>query len=165
MIKQYQEVVDADRGDCLRACVCSLLNLSISEIPNYFDAPNFHEAFMKSLSDNGYSLITHLWNPNNWYLTHPNGSCFEENRYIKEYSLEALGSYQGVDGYFIGAVISPNNFSWGLGPLDHTHAVIIDKDFDIVHDPNPNYKDIIRYPFSRELGYNGVYVVYVIEKL
>lgn len=165
MIKQYQEVVDASRGDCLRACVCSLLNISISDIPNYFDAPDFDEAFRNSLLSYGYDIVTHLWNPNNWYVTHPNDSCFEENRYLKKRTLEVLDNYKGVDGYFIGAVISPHNFSWGSGPLEHTHAVIINKDFEIVHDPNPNYRGIIRYPFSRELGYNGVYMVYVIEKI
>jgi hypothetical protein len=37
-----------------------------------------------------------------------------------------------------------------------THAVIIDGSFNIVHDPNPDYRDLKKYPYADELGYNGV---------
>ena len=35
MIPTYQTIVDDGKGDCLRACVCSLLELSTDWVPNF----------------------------------------------------------------------------------------------------------------------------------
>lgn len=35
----FQKVVDSDKGDCMRACLASLLELDAEQIPNFTDAP------------------------------------------------------------------------------------------------------------------------------
>ena len=45
------------------------------------------------------------------------------------------------------------------------HAVLIDNNFNIVHDPNPNYKGILKYPLADILGYNGIIKVDGFKKM
>ncbi len=45
-----------------------------------------------------------------------------------------------------------------------THAVIIDKNYNIVHDPNHNNEGLSSYPMAEELGYNGIINIYLINK-
>ena len=65
MIKIYQEIVDADNGDCLRACICSLLGLeNTSVIPNFGDYPdnNFWIKVNEWTKPNiGYSFIPAMY--------------------------------------------------------------------------------------------------------
>ena len=42
-----------------------------------------------------------------------------------------------------------------------THAVVINKNFEIVFDPNREYKNIKEYPASDKLGYNGIKNIYL----
>lgn len=35
----FQQVIDRGKGDCLRACVASLLELEIDRVPNFVEAP------------------------------------------------------------------------------------------------------------------------------
>jgi hypothetical protein len=70
--------------------------------------------------------------------------------------LPACGS---VDGYYPATVIS----SYTTKKRFVTHAVVIDKDFNVVHDPNPAYQK--KYPYAEKLGYNGIIGVTLFEKV
>ena len=68
---------------------------------------------------------------------------------------------EGVNGYFFATVLSPNYFT--LTNYLAAHAVVIDRDYNIVHDPNPSYKNIKGYPLRKLLGYNGIIDVFLIN--
>jgi hypothetical protein len=63
---------------------------------------------------------------------------------------------------FFASVLSPKYFNYTSG-FTATHAVLIDKDYNIVHDPNPAYQEILNYPLANLLGYNGILDVYLIN--
>jgi hypothetical protein len=73
---------------------------------------------------------------------------------------KCLYNEPGINGYFYASVLSVKYFTW---EKQITHAVIIDRDFNIVHDPGPHNQDILAYPLSNILGFNGVINVYLIE--
>ena len=146
MKKVFQLLVDKDKGDCLRAALCSLLELSLSSIPNFVEefGDDWFSPFSKIIHANGCEYVRSL------------------RRHAEaEYStIHKLSEYQGVDGYFIAAVLSP--MFWRENGA--THAVIIDRNYNIVHDPNPNNAGIKQYPLAEQNGYNGVLYVYIIER-
>lgn len=43
-------------GDCLRACVCSILEISDENVPNFVDDKNYPSILLKFLNEHGYSL-------------------------------------------------------------------------------------------------------------
>ena len=49
-------------------------------------------------------------------------------------------------------------------PMAHLHQVICDARLNIVFDPNPNYKEIIEYPYAQLIGYNGIRTIDTIKK-
>lgn len=165
MKKVFQTIVDKDNGNCMPACVCSLLNLDNIEVPNFFDdgVDSFHQVFEKMLKENGYKLRCILYNPKQTYLYFPTQGCFEKVRLHEPALFSNIDKYVGVDGYFIAAVLSPAYFDYQEN-LHQTHAVICDKNFNIVHDPNPNNANILEYPLAKLIDYNGIINVYIIEK-
>jgi len=106
--------------------------------------------FKDYFKSNGYAETIALYNPIMWENIMP------------EYSLERLKDFKGVNGFFYATVCSPTyNPKGELSGI--THAVVIDKKFNIVHDPNPNYKDVKRiYPLHDK--YNGIRQIEVFEK-
>lgn len=122
MKKVFQTVVgdgnNGVRGNCMQAAIASLLELELSEVPN----------FISFDTGNGESN-TKMWE-------------FLMNR---GYSPSAFGTYDmpidryrdvcrmddGVNGFFYASVKS-------MTFKESSHAVIIDSNLSIVHDPNPN---------------------------
>lgn len=81
-----------------------------------------------------------------------------------EYSTIAdLQKCSGINGLFYASVFSPKYYKEedGFEGYQITHAVLINKNYEIVFDPNPNYKDLKKYPASEQLGYNGIKTVYL----
>lgn len=115
MIPIDQTIVDAGRGDCVRACVASILEVPITAVPNFSDAPEglFHSVYRATLHGYGWIVCD---------AAHPKGV--------------ALWYGRGIDGHFVASVPS-RNIEGG------THAVIINEDGLVVHDPSPhkNYQD------------------------
>jgi hypothetical protein len=141
------------RGNCMQAAIASLLDMKLENVPNFiqFDSPNLE--LYNFLKKNGYEIIEHIHNPANigWV-----GKC----------AMNEIEKYEGVNGYFYAAVYSPAFADFNkckFGGLPTTHAVIINKDFQIVHDPNPNNTEWV-YPFAHLLDYNGVINFYIINK-
>ena len=100
--------------------------------------------------DNGYEFECCLYNyPNSEYST-----------------ISQLKDHEGIDGLFYASVFSPKYFKEedGIEAYQVCHAVIINKDYEIVFDPNLEYKNLEKYPASDIMGYNGVKTVYLFKK-
>ncbi len=44
------------KGDCLRACICSLLELSDENVPNFVEKETWREDVAEFLASNGYEM-------------------------------------------------------------------------------------------------------------
>lgn len=116
----YQTILDKGRGNCMQATTASLFDLSLDEVPNFIELGCEWFNIMGTMYlDRGYDLC-----------------CFNPNRDI-ELVKEVLKADKGVNGYWCASV---NSIFFGEGV---THSVIIDKDLNIVHDPNLNNKGYI----------------------
>lgn len=112
MTPQQLTISSAENGDCLRACVASLLDLPIEEVPNFMDFGGDDGGWFSD-PENGMNAF--LWR-NGYEYT---GSESAES---------ALKNCPGVDGHYIGVVDSVNF-------PGSTHAVIF-KGLELVHDPS-----------------------------
>jgi hypothetical protein len=136
-------------GNCWQAIIASLLDLPLEDVPHFM----LHDDFQKSHDDflltKGFINHTYLNNP----LRLGVNGCFIEFQ-------EKVINSEGVNGFFSATVYSPRYFTpEGLCNYDKpmgAHAVIIDKGFNIVHDPHPEYQGIKQYPLHQFISVNGV---------
>lgn len=165
MKKFYQKIVDKGKGDCMRAALCSLLEVDPINVPNFVELENTWEHIDNFLINHGYSYSGCLHNIRYGELFNPSERCFRNIGYndASVLSKENLDDKYSVNGLFLAAVLSPKYFS--LETPNQTHAVLCDKNLNIVFDPNQEYSNILRYPLSDLLGNNGIINVYLIEKL
>lgn len=110
-----QTIVDPGKGNCLQAAIASLLDLNLEDVPSFIDAKEkWHQLLWSFMESQGFDDMS--WE----YPVSENPSLLERMKFDG-----------GWDGYFVGSVPSqtfPNC----------THAVIVDVNLNIVHDPNPN---------------------------
>lgn len=109
-----QTVVDAGRGDCHRACFASLFNLELDQVPNFrlYDVETWFKVYYHMLLAVGYD-----YEGMGTLETHAGGPrMYPDNC---------------KDGFVIATVASRTL-------EDCLHAVIMDLDGVVVHDPNPN---------------------------
>lgn len=162
MKKVFQDI-HGEGGNCLPAVIASLLELPLENVPHFNTMPNhWFEELTDFLIQNGYSIEDSLYNKEDAKLRQ-NGKYlewYEENKDFQN-ELERLNDYDGIDGLFYAAVYSPKRWTKSKQAL---HAVIIDKNFNIIHDPEEAYQGLEKYPMADELGYNGVMEVTVIQK-
>ena len=114
-----QLIVDQGRGDCMRAVVASLLDLELDQVPHF------------RLYDTKENQGNHF---RNWFMVftwffHSVG--YELKWYLRSSKKKELEERHSIDGYFYAAVDS-KTFE------NVKHAVIMDMNGVIVHDPNPN---------------------------
>lgn len=126
MKKVYQTIVHQEYGDCMRAAIASLLEKDISEVPNFIAFPMPNYELMKYLRENKHGFAI-------WTCKHFTSEGFNRINSI-ELTKKVLSVDGGVKGYFYASVQSQT-----FGGTN-THAVIIDSDMNIVHDPNPSEK-------------------------
>lgn len=118
MIKVYQTIIDSKIGNCAQAAVASLFNLSLDEVPNFILN---HKQTNMNVSVYGF-----------FYNRGYKPSYVDKQIDYRGNSLKELAKYdKGVNGYFYASVKS-QTFE------NCTHAVIVDTDLTVVHDPNPN---------------------------
>ncbi len=129
MIPVYQKVIDKDNGDCMRAVMASLFELKLEDVPNFIEAENWFLSMFNFLNHNGCSV---------------NGYLYGGNLVSSEFHLHNISKYDGINGYFYASVYSPkyNPYNSISGV---THAVVVDKNLNVVHDPNPENKDHKNY--------------------
>jgi hypothetical protein len=160
MIKVYQTIVDKGHGNCMQAAVASLFELPLEAVPD-FKALGYEwfQAFYDFIKKQGYDYDGCLYNYNQWRMINKREgkpTAKLRNR------LHKIKKMEGVGGYFFASVYSPKYYNPNEKP-PVTHAVIIDKKFNIVHDVNPNNTGIITYPESKYLKYNGILDIYMIN--
>lgn len=123
MHKIHQTIVDKGNGNCLQAAIASLFNLQLEQVPHFIEYGNEWYPMMAQFYDlKGYEIG----------ILGMHGTCINEAR-------KCLHFDGGVNGYFAASVPSQVY-------KDVTHAVIIDMDLNIVHDPNPNGKALLLGP-------------------
>lgn len=154
MRKVYQTIIDKGNGNCLQAVMASLLNYDLDQVPHFIAADDWADCFHNWLESQGLEYEYTLYNPKNL-------GAWGDDRL-----LEALGLTEGIDGYFYAAVYSPNNFDANEYCKGNTgtHAVVVDKYLNVVHDPNPEYSSVKEYPLAQYLGHNGIIHVCVITR-
>lgn len=166
MKKVYQRIIDPKKGDCFKCCIASLLELDYDEVPNFVEQEGWLGDARDFCKEHGYDFAyREYFNPNLHYLENPTEGCFKPLILDNTYHLKNLKREDGIDGLFLAGVYSPKYTKPGEHPMRHLHCVIIDKDCNIVFDPNPEYKNIVEYPYSRLIGYNGVRDVMIITKI
>lgn len=115
MKKVYQTIVDKDKGNCMQAVVASLFEVDLNNVPDFLNfGDDWFWEFLYYFRDKGYK-------PSYIYKN-------------KNYDLKDVAIFDGgVNGYFYASV--PSATFDGL-----THAVVVNMDLNVVHDPNPNGK-------------------------
>ena len=120
MKKVFQTVVDSGKGNCMQAAIASLLELDLEDVPNFIEfvgKGQWLKTMHGFLNEKGYDAIT------------VGKSKGQGTQWLKD-----LAKFDnGVNGYLYASVPS-RTFENG------THAVIVDTDLRVVHDPNPNQK-------------------------
>ncbi len=122
MKKVYQENVDKGNGDCARAVIASLFDKELHEVPEF--KPDHNQGFelMKFFHSQGYDFC-YVNRREDEHILDSGKSCP---------TIEEVAKFDGgINGYFYASVDS-RTFE------DTSHAVIVDINLNIVHDPNPN---------------------------
>lgn len=122
MIKVFQTIVDKGRGNCLQASVASLFEKKLEEVPHFIENDDWYGLMRQFYIDNGYPGVMYL---------DVNGDI--------ESAKNALEHDGGVGGYW-DATVKSQTFE------NVYHAIVIDKDLNVIHDPNPNQKCLLLGP-------------------
>ncbi len=112
MIPVFQTVIDSGRGNCHQAAVASFFDLDLSQVPNFilFPEDQWWYVFYYFMWGIGYELHGTAY-PNTHKLT----------------------DHQDLNGFYL-ATVPSKTFD------GKTHAVVINKQGMVAHDPNPNKK-------------------------
>ena len=122
MKKTYQSKVCNVNGDCCRAVVASLFDKELHEVPEFKSDENQGYELMKFFDSQGYDY--------SYFNRRPEGYTLDSGVLCP--TIEEVAKYDGgVNGYFYASVKS-QTFE------NTTHAVVVDVDLNVVHDPNPN---------------------------
>lgn len=150
-----QTISDPEHGNCMQAAFATLFDKKLEEVPNFIEfGEEWWSEIGKFVKSQGYSRDTILYS--NGYSKHLHPEC---TGVVDEYSISNLPKYEGVNGFFYAVVLSPKYYI-GRGT---THAVIVDKNCNIVHDPYYPKGQI--YPLQDIIGDNGVIEVHVFDKI
>ena len=166
MKRIYQRIVDPERGDCMKCCIASILDLEYDDVPNFVEYDDWYSRMMDFMKKFGYNFsLDTIYNPNVTYLETPTHECFKAYERDPECFFPYLKPEYGINGLYLATVYSPKYTTANENPITHLHSVICDKDFRIIHDPNPEYAALIQYPYAKLIGYNGIRCVDKIEKI
>ena len=164
MKQVYQQIISSENGDCMKATLCSLLELEYDSVCNFVEYKNWWQIMESALNDNGYKWGTRFFNEKKMDLWYPT-DCFRPYLQLRKgFSLSDIMPEDTIDGFLFGSVLSPHNFNRENLDLG-LHMVVIDANCNIVFDPNPEYTGIDHYPLSRLLGFNGVLEAWGVRKL
>ena len=146
-------------GNCWQAQIASLLSLQLEQVPNFIEyGDKCNEAVLEFLNSMGYDYEGYVHNPRRM-------GCDGDFTKLTD---KVVYELDGVDGLFAACVWSPKYFTMEAmcdwNQVQPTHAVIMDKHFNIVHDPNPNYAEVKEYPLANILGWNGIIGFDIITK-
>ena len=151
MKKVFQRQIDAGKGDCMKCVIATLLGLEYEEVPHFLEFENPISEMVDFMAEKGFEHECLLYNyPGSEYST-----------------ISKLKDCEGINGLFYASVFSPKYYKEENGIHGHqiTHAVLINKNYEIVFDPNKNYESLEKYPAADQLGYNGIRNVYLFTKI
>lgn len=156
MTPVFQTIISGTNGNCMQAALASLLDLQLDEVPDFKQSGHKWMADIYNFVwSKGYEYHGAIRNPKDF------GSWGEDRMdRIAELS-------PGVDGHYFAIVYSPKfaDFTdFNTNKSVTTHAVVIDAQCNILHDPNPNNAGRVTYPGHLKLDHNGVLEVFMIEK-
>jgi hypothetical protein len=116
MKKVYQTIIDPGHGNCMQAVVASLFEMDLDQVPNFIElGDRWFMEFRKFFIERGYE----------------DPCSIHKYRHGTE-RLRSIAKFDGgVNGFFY-ATVNSKLFE------DRQHAVIVDTDLNVVHDPNPN---------------------------
>ena len=115
MKKVFQTIVDKDHGNCMQAVVASLFELELDDVPNFIEMESWGLVMHKFYNERGYEPCT-----------------IARHRHENTEFLKKVAKFDGgINGYLY-ATVKSQTFD------DIWHAVVVDTDLNIVHDPNPN---------------------------
>ena len=159
----YQKVIDKDNGDCMQAVMASLLELPLEEVPEFITfGRKWFSTLYEFVGKHDFKYDGMVHNKKYQALFNMSADCFKKPKFHSStiISKKKLYKENGINGFFFASVLSPKYAD--LKNME-THAVICDKDYNIIHDPNPNYKNLIQYPLANIIGYNGIVGVCLIN--
>jgi len=159
----YQRVVHPKNGDCMQAAFATLLGLEYDDVPDFVEKRDeWFTSLYEFLQLKGIDYLGNLKNPE-LYTVFGEKSGFLEK---PEDRFPEIKDCSGVNGLFSASVFSPKYFSLDdESTYDIIHQVLVDKEFNIVHDPNELYRDLESYPLSEELGYNGIINIDLLQRM
>lgn len=110
MIKVDQSIISAEDGDCFRAVIASVLDLTLEQVPHFLRfKSDWNIMFFRFMKMFNWSYAGNVAIDSDVWLN-------------RNYS---------IDGYFICSVPSATF-------KESSHAVLVDESGIVVHDPNPN---------------------------
>jgi len=126
----FQTIVDKDHGNCEQAVIASLLELELNDVPNFIEhqEKSWFTSVVGFLHSKGFDAC-----------------CINRRRNESTEFLQRVARFdKGYKGCFY-ASVSSQTFK------DVKHAVIVDENLKIIHDPNPNQKALLLTPDDIEL--------------
>jgi len=166
MKKVYQRIIDPGKGDCMQAAMASLFDDEYENVPSFIEYDNFYELWNQYLESKGY-IGKGIFHNKNWnILLNPTYECWNEHRFYQKALINHanIEKVEGVNSLFYCTVLSPKYFKWDNISFQ-CHAVLCDKNFNIVHDPNKEYEGIKSYPLSSILDYSGIISIHNFVKI
>jgi hypothetical protein len=122
MKKVFQKIVCKGKGDCVRATIASLFDKEYEEVPDF--SPDHAQGYelLKFFRAQGYDY--------SYFNRREDGHQLQSGVLCP--TIEEVAKYDGgINGYFYASVKS-QTFE------NVSHAVVVDVELNIVHDPNPN---------------------------
>jgi hypothetical protein len=162
MHKIYQTIINKGYGNCMQAAIASLFEIKLEEVPDLKAlGHNWFSALWNFIKERDYQYDGCLYNYNRYRIINKKRGV--ETIHLKT-KFNKIKKMEGVNGYFYASVYSPKYYNSNEDPAI-THAVIIDKNFNIVHDVNPENQNIINYPESKLLKYHGILDIFIINPI
>jgi hypothetical protein len=152
----------------MQAAVASILDLRLEDVPHFISfGEKWWSTYVYFLKEHGFVYSTFLHNKLHNSLWNTQSDCFIKPKYHRPSIItkKCLYKEDSINGYFLASVLSPGNITFKTEDHRCTHAVVIDRDFNIIHDPNPNYQTVLQYPLAHLIGFNGVINVDLVKKI
>ena len=151
----YQTIFGKENGNCLQAVVASVLELPLDEVPHFISfGDEWLDSYREFMLSKGFDILGMLCNPKD---------IGQDGGYDFVQAVAQKGC--NFNGLYIATVYSPkhcNLNAFKTGKNVGYHAVVVDLDLNIVHEPNLAYKGVT-YPLSDLIGYNGLVSVEIFK--
>lgn len=147
----------------MQAVVASLLELPLERVPEFRgngDEYSWWDEYIDFMKSNGYEFHKIIGNPRTL------------GAYGEDGIIDLLGGkHEGINGdFFYATVYSPYFFDrvqYICNPkyTPAYHAVVVDREMNIIHDPHPHYQGVKQYPLHELINYNGVVAVDIFKPI